>query len=121
MVEFPMTVRPPEPGSFNQPNLSAWLANSIGNLPNQYQQGFENQRKREMMNAFPEGAPMKMGPDGKPLLGQDGQPVLDQGAIMKKAFQLGGIEYARPLMQLMLENQFTQEALRGIARSSGSL
>ena len=88
----------PGGASYQAPNLAALLYQGIGGLPNDYFQGTQQGRALQQQNLFKNGLPT--GPDGQPLQGND-----LFNALATKSLQAGGIEYAQPLMQMLLQQQ----------------
>jgi hypothetical protein len=82
----------PAGASYSAPLVGFQLGQSIADLPDAYMKGREQARQRAMEDAF------KDGPPRDPATGQ-----LDTNAIINKGMQIGGLPFAQPLLQYMLD------------------
>jgi hypothetical protein len=82
----------PSGASYSAPLVGFQLGQSIADLPDAYMKGREQARQRAMQDAF------KDGPPRDPATGQ-----LDTNAIINKGMQIGGLPFAQPLLQYMLD------------------
>src|SRR5437899_388716 len=92
----------PGGASYQSPNLGPWLAEQIGSIPRTIFDAGQRKLTRAKQNAFPDGPPTN--PDG----------TVDVNAVIKKGFQLGGLDYAGPLMQLLMQQNIGEQAARGM-------
>jgi hypothetical protein len=76
--------------SYGAGNMAQQLYQMIGGLPQDYMQGTQNARTLNLQ---------------KPILGPDGQPTTDIGAITNELLKRGGAEYAKELAPLIYQRQ----------------
>jgi hypothetical protein len=89
-----MTGNAPQGASYQAPQIGMQLGQAIAGYPQAYMQGLENQRKRAVMDAFPDGIP-------------PGTSVSDMVSTIAKA---GGGQYVQSLLPYMITQQTVQSA-----------
>jgi hypothetical protein len=80
-----------DPGRYAVPQVGQQLGQAIADLPNAFMQGRQQARQRAMEDAFKDGVPRN--PDGS----------LDSNAVIDKGMRIGGLPFAQPLLQYMLD------------------
>jgi hypothetical protein len=85
------------------------IGQQIAQLPKDYFEGTQRARTRAMQTAFPDGMPKN--PDGTP----DINKIIDVGT------KLGGLEYAQPLMSMLMQQQTGRQAAEGLGNLDASV
>jgi hypothetical protein len=100
-----VTVNGPQGASYQAPQIGMQLGQAIAGYPQAYMQGLENQRKRAVMDAFPDGIP-------------PGTSVSDMVSTIAKA---GGGQYVQSLLPYMITQQTVQSAGKALGGADQGL
>jgi hypothetical protein len=93
---------PSPKGPYGPPDVSEQLQKFLGGLPENYFKGTQMRRQLELQ---------------KPILGPDGQPTTDIGAISTELLKRGGGEYAKDLLPFLWKQQFLNEDAGNVGTS----
>ena len=94
-----LTVKGPEPASYTPPTVNSDWA---GNLVNNYQQGEQYGRLRQLQNLFKPGSP-----------GADAMARGDYSGVMQQLIQAGGAESASQMLPALVGAQTSQMIMGG--------
>jgi hypothetical protein len=95
----------PAGASYAAPLVGFQLGQALARLPQDYAEGGQRARSLAMQNAFPQGVPRRA----------DGSPDVDR--IADTALRLGGLDYARPLLNFLATPQRGNSAAQDSAGS----
>jgi hypothetical protein len=103
------TVPSPNYVAYANSNFGAKLGEMLQGIPDQYLKGRENARKIQFEDAFKDGVP------------RNEDKSLNVNAIMDKGMKIGGLPFAQPLLQYMLDLEAGKQWSSAIPSEQGSV